>query len=326
LAARTARARAGDDGGDDRSSARINGRSERRGDRRAVGSAPSSSSSSPFSFFLFFLLPFSFFLFLLPFFSSSSFLLPSSTYLLYCWPAAGGARRPDHGQPASSGTASEVGPRGRRGRRGWGAGARQERRPSAAGVVGAGPRPRGRRIRAGAPAGRRGERRRAWARLARVLGRRCRRRVVAGTGRQSSEARARLTGEARARLTGEARARRGVGAAEREGGGGGCGQQARGRSAGGWDGPAFLVMRLCRVPGDDGTRQRIFLIFFKFLYRVPHDLAPGKGFFAGCPGWHPVNYYYFFVFLPHFFVGTCYSKYIPISKFGTIMSFLTIFP
>jgi len=51
-----------------------------------------------------------------------------------------------------------------------------------------------------------------------------------------------------------------------------------------------------------GTRQRIFLIFFKFLCRVPHDLAPGKGFFAGCPGWHPANYYYFFVFLTPFFL------------------------
>ena len=57
-------------------------------------------------------------------------------------------------------------------------------------------------------------------------------------------------------------------------------------------------------------------------------MAPGKeffyfflNFFAGCPGWHPANYYYFFVFLTLFFVGTCYGKYIPISKFGTIMSF-----
>jgi len=40
-------------------------------------------------------------------------------------------------------------------------------------------------------------------------------------------------------------------------------------------GPAFLVTGLCRVPGDDGTRQRIFLIFFKFLCRVP-GVAPGK--------------------------------------------------
>ena len=75
-------------------------------------------------------------------------------------------------------------------------------------------------------------------------------------------------------------------------------------------GPAFLVTGLCRVPGDDGTRQRIFFIFF-------------KNFFAGCPGWHPANFFLFF--LPHFFVGTCYSKYIPILKFGTIMTFLTIF-
>ena len=51
-----------------------------------------------------------------------------------------------------------------------------------------------------------------------------------------------------------------------------------------------------------GTRQRIFLFFFKFLCRVPHDLAPGKGFFAGCPGWHPANYYYFFVFFTPFFL------------------------
>jgi hypothetical protein len=47
-----------------------------------------------------------------------------------------------------------------------------------------------------------------------------------------------------------------------------------------------------------GTRQIIFLIFFKFLFkflcRVPHDLAPGKGFFAGCPGWHPTNFFLFF--------------------------------
>ena len=77
-------------------------------------------------------------------------------------------------------------------------------------------------------------------------------------------------------------------------------------------GPAFLVTGLCRVPGDDGTRQRIFLIFFKFLCRVP-GVAPGKLFF-------------FCFFYPIFFVGSCYSKYIPISKFGTMMSFLTIFP
>ena len=42
-------------------------------------------------------------------------------------------------------------------------------------------------------------------------------------------------------------------------------------------GPAFLVTGLCRVPGDDGTRQRIFLIFFKFLCRVP-GVAPDKLF------------------------------------------------
>ena len=52
-----------------------------------------------------------------------------------------------------------------------------------------------------------------------------------------------------------------------------------------------------------GTRQRIFLFFFKFLCRVPHDLAPGKGFFAGCPGWHPATYYYFLFFLTPFFCG-----------------------
>ena len=68
-----ARARAGDDGGDDRSSARINGRLERREDRWAVRSAPSSSSSSPISFFLLLL----------------SFSL--------CWPAAG------HGGPVELG-------------------------------------------------------------------------------------------------------------------------------------------------------------------------------------------------------------------------------
>ena len=52
-----------------------------------------------------------------------------------------------------------------------------------------------------------------------------------------------------------------------------------------------------------GTRQRIFLIFFfKFLCRVPHDLAPGKGFFAGCPGWHPANYFFVFVFLTPYFL------------------------
>ena len=163
--------------------------------------------------------------------------------------------------------------------------------PSAAGVVGAGPRPWGRRIRAGAPAGRRGERRRAWARLARVLGRRCRRRVVAGTGQQS-KARAR-----HGRGAGAAD-RRGAGAAEREGGGGGA-RRRRLQTAGAgsvcWNrlglgrGPAFLVMGLCRVLGDDGTRQRIFLFFFKFLCRVPHDLAPGKLFF--------------FVFFTPFFCG-----------------------
>ena len=38
-------------------------------------------------------------------------------------------------------------------------------------------------------------------------------------------------------------------------------------------GPAFLVTGLCRVPGDDGTRQRIFL-----------------NFFVGCPmTWHPTK-------------------------------------
>jgi hypothetical protein len=46
VAARTARARAGDDGGDDRSSARINGRSERREDRRAGMNG--YSDASPF--------------------------------------------------------------------------------------------------------------------------------------------------------------------------------------------------------------------------------------------------------------------------------------
>ena len=47
---------------------------------------------------------------------------------------------------------------------------------------------------------------------------------------------------------------------------------------------AGLTAASCRhpLPGATslGTRQRIFLIFFKFLCRVPHDLAPGKGFFA----------------------------------------------
>jgi len=63
---------------------------------------------------------------------------------------------------------------------------------------------------------------------------------------------------------------------------------------------AGLTAASCRqpLPGATplGTRQRIFLFFFKFLCRVPHDLAPGKGFFAGCPGWHPANYYYFLFF------------------------------
>ena len=66
---------------------------------------------------------------------------------------------------------------------------------------------------------------------------------------------------------------------------------------------AGLTAASCRqpLPGATplGTRQRIFLFFLKFLCRVPHNLAPGKGFFAGCPGWHPANLF-FFVFLPHF--------------------------
>ena len=199
MAARTARARAGDDGGDDRSSTRINGRSERRGDRWAVGSAPSSSSSSPF-FFFFFLPP--------PFFHLPPLLL------------AGGGRSPA-AEPRAAGLV-EDGRRGgavwppwpvRLGR--WGQ-AGPPAGPSATGVVGAGPWPRGHRIRAGAPTGRRGERHRAWARLARALGHRCRRNVVAGTGRQS---------KARARRG------RGAGAAEREGGGGGA-RRRRLRTAG----------------------------------------------------------------------------------------------
>jgi len=128
--------------------------------------------------------------------------------------------------------------------------------------------------------------------------------------REWAEARAR-----RGRGTGAAD-RRGAGAAEREGGGGGGGgTQARLSwiTLGLGHRPTFLVMGLCRVPGDDGTRQRIFLFFFKFLCRVPL-VAPGKLLLFFC------------FFDPIFFVGTCYSKYIPVSKFGTIMSSLTIFP
>ena len=167
-------------------------------------SSPSlfSSSSSPF----FLLLP------------SSSLLPPTSSTAGRRREEPGGqttGSRPRRGRPARWGRVAAAA--GEAGAPGPGRSAgRAPAGPSAAGVVGAGPRPRGRRIRAGAPAGRRGERRRAWARLARVLGRRCRRRVVAGTGRQSSEARERRTGEARARRSARAAAaaadsRRGVG-------------------------------------------------------------------------------------------------------------------
>jgi hypothetical protein len=47
-----------------------------------------------------------------------------------------------------------------------------------------------------------------------------------------------------------------------------------------------------------------FLFFFKkILCRVPPELAPGKGFFAGGQVWHPANYNFFFVFGPIFFCG-----------------------
>ena len=47
---------------------------------------------------------------------------------------------------------------------------------------------------------------------------------------------------------------------------------------------------------------------------------PAKASLSGAlGGTRQINFFLFF--LPHFFVGTCYSKYIPISKFGTIMSF-----
>jgi hypothetical protein len=71
---------------------------------------------------------------------------------------------------------------------------------------------------------------------------------------------------------------------------------------------AGVTVASCRQPLPGATlldtRQRIFFIFFlKILYQVPHELAPGKGFFAGCPAWHPANYNFFLFFWLHFFWG-----------------------
>jgi hypothetical protein len=49
--------------------------------------------------------------------------------------------------------------------------------------------------------------------------------------------------------------------------------------------------------------KEFFYFFKKILCRVPPELAPGKGFFAGGQVWHPANYKFFFVFLAPFFSG-----------------------
>ena len=70
-----------------------------------------------------------------------------------------------------------------------------------------------------------------------------------------------------------------------------------GRLDGGQRPSAFAGCHAVRHP-----TKNFFNFFLKFLCRVPHDLAPGKGFFAGCPGWHPANYFFVFVFLTPFFL------------------------
>jgi hypothetical protein len=57
-----------------------------------------------------------------------------------------------------------------------------------------------------------------------------------------------------------------------------------------------------------------FLFFFKFLCRVPPNLAPGKDFFYFLKNFFARGHtgtgklFIFFVFFSYFFVGPCYSK------------------
>ena len=89
------------------------------------------------------------------------------------------------------------------------------------------------------------------------------------------------------------------------------------------DGP-FSIGPLPSAP-ERGTRQRFYFIFFKFFaechvpwHSAKASLTSAKG------GTRQINLFFVF-FGPIFFVGPCYGNYISISKFGTILSFFTIF-
>ena len=92
-----------------------------------------------------------------------------------------------------------------------------------------------------------------------------------------------------------------------------------GRLDGGQRPSAFAGCHAVRHPAKN------FFIFFYFFAGCPMTWHSAKASLPGARGGIRQIIIFLF-FLPHFFVGTCYSKYIPISKFGTIMSFLTIFP
>jgi hypothetical protein len=79
------------------------------------------------------------------------------------------------------------------------------------------------------------------------------------------------------------------------------------------------------VPTELAPGKEIFLFFKKILCRVPSELAPDKGFFAGGQVWHPANYKFFLMFLALFFLEPWYSNYNSISKFGIFFTFYTIF-